>query len=366
MEEGDTEYTGRLDGKNSSLAAAGQSSLSSPPLYSVHKGKIRRVAHFGAFVSIPGYDRDGLLHISRLSAERVERVESVVAVGDQVWCKVVEVDRDQSGKYQLDIRFVSQRDGHDQDPNNVHAGEKSKGVHSSREQTGRFPKIELGAILKTTCTRCGGGGHLPFECFARMSGNEVKHYDLLKDEEDDDADPGISNGDETSQQAAPRFATGGNMEPLTAPRSFPKESATQRNSDTKEGLDMAEKRKKNHRKTERPKEKEGKRHRKAESEDKNREKETSHDKSKKHLSSDWNSSFESKSSRHKHRGRKKRDCSSSDSDNSSVRRKHQSRRKRHHSSTESDSSSIGRHSDRHHKHKKGWPGKKHRKAKRED
>lgn len=55
-------------------------------------GTVTRIANFGAFVEIlPG--KEGLVHISDLSNERVRRVEDVVSVGDTVEVKVVEIDR---------------------------------------------------------------------------------------------------------------------------------------------------------------------------------------------------------------------------------------------------------------------------------
>ncbi|UCH35246.1 MAG: polyribonucleotide nucleotidyltransferase [Armatimonadota bacterium] len=54
-------------------------------------GKVVRVTYFGAFVELlPG--RDGLIHISQLARERVERVEDVVNVGDEVMVKVIDID----------------------------------------------------------------------------------------------------------------------------------------------------------------------------------------------------------------------------------------------------------------------------------
>lgn len=56
----------------------------------VFTGKVVKTAPFGAFVEIlPG--RDGLVHISQLSMKRVERVEDVVSVGDEITVKVVEI-----------------------------------------------------------------------------------------------------------------------------------------------------------------------------------------------------------------------------------------------------------------------------------
>jgi polyribonucleotide nucleotidyltransferase len=64
----------------------------------IYKGTVRRIADFGAFVEImPG--TDGLLHVSQISDERVNRVTDVLAEGDEVYVKVLEVDR--QGKIRL-------------------------------------------------------------------------------------------------------------------------------------------------------------------------------------------------------------------------------------------------------------------------
>ena len=57
----------------------------------IYRGKVVRIMPFGAFVEVlPG--QDGLVHISKLTDHRVERVEEVVNVGDEVVVKAVEVD----------------------------------------------------------------------------------------------------------------------------------------------------------------------------------------------------------------------------------------------------------------------------------
>jgi polyribonucleotide nucleotidyltransferase len=54
-------------------------------------GTVTRLMNFGAFVAfLPG--KEGLVHISQLAADRVERVEDVVKPGDQIMVKVIEVD----------------------------------------------------------------------------------------------------------------------------------------------------------------------------------------------------------------------------------------------------------------------------------
>ncbi len=57
----------------------------------VYTGKVSRILPFGAFIEIlPG--KDGLVHISELASERVERVEDVVRIGDEVMVVVTEID----------------------------------------------------------------------------------------------------------------------------------------------------------------------------------------------------------------------------------------------------------------------------------
>lgn len=57
----------------------------------VYTGKVTRLMKFGAFVEVlPG--KEGLCHISQLAAHRVEKVEDVVQIGDQLQVKVVEID----------------------------------------------------------------------------------------------------------------------------------------------------------------------------------------------------------------------------------------------------------------------------------
>lgn len=69
----------------------------------VYEGKVARLMDFGAFVTIlPG--KDGLVHISQISNERVEKVSDKLAEGDVVKVKVLEVDR--QGRVRLSMKAV--------------------------------------------------------------------------------------------------------------------------------------------------------------------------------------------------------------------------------------------------------------------
>ena len=62
-----------------------------PEVGAIYSGKVTRLMSFGAFVEIaPG--KEGLVHISKLDVKRVDKVEDVVNVGDQVIVKVIEID----------------------------------------------------------------------------------------------------------------------------------------------------------------------------------------------------------------------------------------------------------------------------------
>ncbi|MFZ7132108.1 MAG: polyribonucleotide nucleotidyltransferase [Eubacteriales bacterium] len=57
----------------------------------IYLGKVVRIMKFGAFVELPG-GKDGMVHISKLTHERVNQVEDVVKIGDEITVKVVEID----------------------------------------------------------------------------------------------------------------------------------------------------------------------------------------------------------------------------------------------------------------------------------
>ena len=62
-----------------------------PEIGAIYKGKVVRIMNFGAFVEIaPG--KDGMVHISKLENRRVEKVEDVVSIGDEIIVKVMEID----------------------------------------------------------------------------------------------------------------------------------------------------------------------------------------------------------------------------------------------------------------------------------
>jgi polyribonucleotide nucleotidyltransferase len=67
----------------------------------VYDGKVTRIMNFGAFVDIGG-GKEGMIHISKLSNKRVEKVEDVVKVGDNVEVEVIKIDE----KGRIDLKRI--------------------------------------------------------------------------------------------------------------------------------------------------------------------------------------------------------------------------------------------------------------------
>ncbi|WP_024937966.1 polyribonucleotide nucleotidyltransferase [Xanthomonas arboricola] len=74
----------------------------------IYEGKVAKIMDFGAFVTIlPG--KDGLVHVSQISSERVEKVGDKLKEGDLVRVKVLEVDK--QGRIRLSIKAVEEGEG---------------------------------------------------------------------------------------------------------------------------------------------------------------------------------------------------------------------------------------------------------------
>ena len=67
----------------------------------IYDGKVTKIMPFGAFVNIGG-GNEGLLHISKISSKRVEKVEDVLSIGDEVTVKVSEIDN--QGRINLNMK----------------------------------------------------------------------------------------------------------------------------------------------------------------------------------------------------------------------------------------------------------------------
>jgi polyribonucleotide nucleotidyltransferase len=98
----------------------------------IYDGKVVNLVDFGAFVNFMG-GKDGLVHVSEIKNERVEKVSDELSEGQEVKVKVLEID--QRGKVRLSMRVVDQE-----------TGEELKDTRPPRENKPRGPR------------RDGGGG----------------------------------------------------------------------------------------------------------------------------------------------------------------------------------------------------------------
>jgi polyribonucleotide nucleotidyltransferase len=79
-----------------------------PEVGKIYTGKVVNIVDFGAFVNFMG-GKDGLVHVSEMKNERVEKPTDVVSEGMEVKVKVLEID--QRGKVRLSMRVVDQETG---------------------------------------------------------------------------------------------------------------------------------------------------------------------------------------------------------------------------------------------------------------
>ena len=84
--------------------------VAEPEIGTIYTGKVVKVVDFGAFVNFLGA-KDGLVHISEIKPQRIERVSDFLKVGDEVRVKVLGVD--DRGKVKLSMKVVDQATGED-------------------------------------------------------------------------------------------------------------------------------------------------------------------------------------------------------------------------------------------------------------
>jgi len=77
--------------------------IAEPEIGKIYNGKVVKIVEFGAFVNFLGA-KDGLLHVSQISQERVANVADVLSEGQEIQVKVLDVDR--SGKVKLSMKDV--------------------------------------------------------------------------------------------------------------------------------------------------------------------------------------------------------------------------------------------------------------------
>ncbi|MDL1941753.1 polyribonucleotide nucleotidyltransferase [Chloroflexi bacterium CFX2] len=104
IEEDGTVYIASTDGENAKIVKERLELMSETAVPgNIYTGKVVRVEPFGAFVNIlPGVD--GLVHVSQLDSERVEKVEDICVIGDELTVMVTDVDP--QGKIRLSRQAV--------------------------------------------------------------------------------------------------------------------------------------------------------------------------------------------------------------------------------------------------------------------
>lgn len=150
-----------------------------PDMYSILRGEVASVTTYGAFVKVEGFKKQGLVHISEMSACRVENPAEIVDVGEKVWIKVI--GREVNGekiKLSFSMKAVNQGSGKDLDPNNVMAEQDERRRRRFKDLSGQ--RITLEAVLNTTCKKCGCKGHFAADCFSQGG----QQYTLVPDEEE--------------------------------------------------------------------------------------------------------------------------------------------------------------------------------------
>lgn len=104
IDDDGTVFIAATDGKNEAAARERIESLTeTPQVGRIYTGKVVRIADFGAFVEIiPGID--GMVHISQLDSERVNKVEDICGLGDEITVMVTNID--ENGKIRLSRQAV--------------------------------------------------------------------------------------------------------------------------------------------------------------------------------------------------------------------------------------------------------------------
>ncbi|MDP9416011.1 MAG: S1 RNA-binding domain-containing protein, partial [Pseudomonadota bacterium] len=106
-----------------------QGIVEEPEVGKIYAGKVVNLVDFGAFVNFMG-GKDGLVHVSEIRNERVEKVSDALSEGQEVKVKVLEID--QRGKVRLSIRVVDQETGAELEDTRPPREERPRGERSER------------------------------------------------------------------------------------------------------------------------------------------------------------------------------------------------------------------------------------------
>ncbi|PIW55270.1 MAG: polyribonucleotide nucleotidyltransferase [Sphingomonadales bacterium CG12_big_fil_rev_8_21_14_0_65_65_10] len=133
----------------------------------IYNGKVVNIVDFGAFVNFMG-GKDGLVHVSEMKNERVEKPTDVVSEGQEVKVKVLEID--QRGKVRLSMRVVDQETGEEledtrppREPRSGGGGRGGdrRGPRGGRDGGGRGRGGDRGGRGGSEGGNGGGDSHVP-------------------------------------------------------------------------------------------------------------------------------------------------------------------------------------------------------------
>ncbi len=139
----------------------------------IYTGKVVNIVDFGAFVNFMG-GKDGLVHVSEMKNERVEKPTDVVSEGQEVKVKVLEID--QRGKVRLSMRVVDQETGEELEDTRPPRESKPRGDRGDR----RGPRNDRGGGRGRGGDRGDRGGRGRDEG-GKDGGGEAHVPDFLKD-----------------------------------------------------------------------------------------------------------------------------------------------------------------------------------------
>ncbi|MFT8737125.1 MAG: polyribonucleotide nucleotidyltransferase, partial [Zymomonas mobilis] len=108
-----------------------------PEVGKIYNGKVVNIVDFGAFVNFMG-GRDGLVHVSEIKNERVNKVSDVLTEGQEVKVKVLEIDN--RGKVRLSMRVVDQETGAELDDNRPPRDTSDRAPRGDRPRRDRGPR----------------------------------------------------------------------------------------------------------------------------------------------------------------------------------------------------------------------------------
>jgi len=126
-----------------------------PEVGKIYTGKVVNLVDFGAFVNFMG-GKDGLVHVSEIRNERVERVSDALSEGQEVKVKVLEID--QRGKVRLSMRVVDQETGEELPDTRPPREPREGGDRGPRGDRDRGPRRDGGGRDRDRGRRRDGGG----------------------------------------------------------------------------------------------------------------------------------------------------------------------------------------------------------------